>query len=152
MEPHTNRAAKHRYGKQRRETSDIGHTSNEKHELTHPKHVRYRTSNQRPPNSFHHENALLCELFINGTRKLRTQLHGSAWHSRHERPTTHIPAKEELPRMKAATIHPSKEGCQNTQKGDSQKKKTALLPPLFSHPTPHADRANRFCGSSRRTL
>ena len=52
--------------------------------------------NQRPPNSFHHENALLSDLVINETPKLRTQPM-RAWHSRNERQTPHIPAQAELP-------------------------------------------------------
>ena len=84
-------------------------------------------SNQRPPNSFHHENALPSNLFINGTHKLRTQPHGNAWHSRHERPTTHIPAKEEPPRKKVATFQLSKAGYAKTPKSETAEKKTANL-------------------------
>ena len=42
-----------------------------------------------------------------------TQPCGSAWHSRHEYPKTHIPAPEELSGKKAATIHWSMTGCQS---------------------------------------
>ena len=38
--------------------------------------------NPRPPNSLHHGNALLSDLFINGTHNLRTQPCGSAWQTR----------------------------------------------------------------------
>ena len=41
----------------------------------------------------------------------RTPPCGSAGHSRHERPTTHIPAPEGLPRKTAATIHSRMAGC-----------------------------------------
>ena len=77
--------------------------------------------NQRPPNSFHHENALSSDLVINETPKLRTQPM-RAWHSRNERLTPHIPAQN-CPRKKAVTIQPSKAGCQHSLKGDGKKKK-----------------------------
>ena len=72
--------------------------------------------NRRPPNSFHHENALFSDLFINETHKLRTQHHGSAWHSRNERLTQHISAQAEL--------SPQESEDNSTKQGG--KKKTAL--------------------------
>ena len=66
--------------------------SNDKHELT--KSEACSILNQRLPNSLHHDNALLSNLFINGTH-LRTEPCGSAWHSRHERTTRHISAPED---------------------------------------------------------
>ena len=103
MELHTNRATKHRQGKQRCKTSDIRHFQMQTWTF---KSEACSAPNQRPPNSFHHENDLLSNLFVNGT---------------------HNPAQEELHRKKAATIQPSKAGCQNPQKA-RQTKKTALVP------------------------
>ncbi len=68
--------------------------------------------NQRPPNSLHHENALLSDLVINETPKLRTQPI-RAWHSRNERITPHIPAQAELP--------PQESGDDSTKQGGDAK-------------------------------
>ena len=46
----------------------------------------------------------------------RTPPCGSAGHSRHERPTTHIPAPEGLPRKTAAAIHSRMAGCRSPPK------------------------------------
>ena len=110
MERYTNRAAKHRFGKQRWKqlTTDIF----TRKAWTY-KSEACSTPNQRPPNPLHHDNALLSDLFINGTHDLRTQPCGSAWHSRHERTTRHTPAPEELLRKTTSTIHPVMEGCHN---------------------------------------
>ena len=126
MELHTNRAAKHRYGKQRCKTSDMTF-SYEKKELTNPKHVRYRTNVRR--SQFISKTLLLSFLIINETDQLRTQRHGSAWYSRNERLTPHPPLKQNCNRKKAVTIQPSKAGCQNSQKGDSTSQKNSPLPP-----------------------
>ena len=80
--------------------------------------------NQRPPNSFHDDNTLLSDLVINVTPKLRTQPHASAWHSRNERLTPHIPAQAEL--------HPQESGDNSTKQGGMPtlpKGVTTLTPP-----------------------
>ena len=81
--------------------------------------------NQRPPNSFHHENALLSDLVINETPKLRTQPI-RAWHSRNERLTPHIPAQAELPPQESGD-NSSKAGCQKFPLGRKQKKNLSLF-------------------------
>ena len=75
--------------------------------------------NQRPPNSFHHENVLLSDLVINETPKLRTQPRASAWHSRNERLTVHTPAQAELPPQESGDNSTKQGGIPKPQKGVS---------------------------------
>ena len=72
--------------------------------------------------------------------------HGSAWHSRNERLTTHTRAQEELLRKNQRQFNQAREGCQNPQKVRQPKKRS--LSPLSSPPplplphSPHADKTN----------
>ena len=92
MELHTNRAAKHRNGKQRCKTSNMTVSSENMN-------LQIRSMFDAEPTStelISSRNALLSDLVINETPKLRTQPI-RAWHSRNERLTPHIPAQAELP-------------------------------------------------------
>ena len=109
MKLYTNRGAKHRYGKQRCKTPDNIHFQMKEHEFANPKHVRYRTNVRQT--HFVTKNTLQSHLFSMEHTIFDTQPCRSAGHSRHERPTTHILAPEELSRKTAATIHPSMAGC-----------------------------------------
>ena len=90
--------------------------------------------NQRPPNSFHHENALLSDLVINETPKLRTQPI-RAWHSRNERLTPHIPAQAELPPQECGDNSTKQGGMPKLPLGDSEKKKKKKPPPCSTKKT-----------------
>ena len=78
--------------------------------------------NQRPSNSFHHENALLSDLVINETPKLRTQPI-RAWHSRNERLTPHITAQAELHSQESGDNSTKQGGMPKLPLGRYQKKK-----------------------------
>ena len=84
---------------------------------------------QRLPKSPRHENALLCDFFINIIHSRPTQPCGCAWHSTHERPTTHTSAPEELHHEREATIQPILAlpsfcvfSCWNLHQGSDRKK------------------------------
>merc|ERR1712122_386075 len=92
MELHTNRAAKHRYGKQRCKTSNMTVSSENMN-------LQIRSMFDAEPTStelISSRNALSSDLVINETPKLRTQPIRE-WHSRNERQTPHVPAQAELP-------------------------------------------------------
>ena len=89
----------------------------------------------------HHDNAQHSNLFINKQHNLRTQPCGWERRPRHERPTTHTPLQKNCPRKKAATIQPSKAGCQKprrkTPNSANKNKNTtpyiAQAPPAYTH-------------------
>ena len=96
--------------------------------------ISLHSTQQNPPtpNSFHHENALLSDLFINGTHSsIPTPWKHMALETRWPNNTHHC---SRLPRKKAATIQPSTAGCQ-TPKSETAGKKNGPLPP-------HADNTN----------
>ena len=106
--------------------------SNDKHELTNSEACSIL--NQRLPNSLHHDNALLSNLFINGTH-LRTEPCGSAWHSRHERTTRHIPAPEDCSARKRRQFTRTWRDAQSPKGGTVGKPTFCLLlsPPCEKH-------------------
>ena len=109
--------------------------SNDKHELTNSEACSIL--NQRLPNSLHHDNALLSNLFINGTH-LRTEPCGSAWHSRHERTTRHIPAPEDCSARKRRQFTRTWRDAKAQKVGQSENRLSASFSPLLVKNTPTA--------------
>ena len=117
MELHTNRAAKHRYGKQRCKTSDMTF-SYEKMNLQ----IRSMFDTEPTSAELITKSLILSFLVIIETDKLQ---HGTRETNAQRNPS---PLKHNCNRKKAVTIQPSKAGCQNSQKGDSTSQKKQPSP------------------------